>query len=97
MTTKGPSRNQLMNGDNIMKFMKKSSQHVSNINRALRNVISDVLVIFIHSDPLGVIVITYKVISSSDLQVIKDYIKNVNCIDVIRRECGQTLGLGLGP
>ena len=41
MTTKSPSRKQVIipiNRDNIMKFMKKSSLHISNINRALRNI-----------------------------------------------------------
>ena len=86
MTTKGPSRKQiiiLMNGDNIIKFMKESSHHISNINKALRNVKFDVLVNFICSDLLGIMVITYKVASSSDLQVIENYIKNVNCIDIM--------------
>jgi len=85
MTTKEPSRKQIivpMNGDNIMKFMKESSHHISNINRALRNVKSNVLVNFIYSDFLGIMVVTCKVTSSSDLQVIENYIKNVNCIDI---------------
>jgi len=86
MTTKGPSRKQIiipMNGDNIMKFMKESSHHISNINSVLRNIKSDVLVNFICSDPLGIMVVTCKVTSSSDLQVIENYIKNVNCIDIM--------------
>jgi len=65
-----------------MKFMKESSHHISNINRALRNIKSDVLVNFICSDPLGIMIAICKVISSSDLQVIKKYIKNINCIDI---------------
>jgi len=39
MTTKGPSRKQvivLINGDNIKKFMKESSSHISNLNKALK-------------------------------------------------------------
>jgi len=84
MTTKSLSRKQiiaLMNRDNIMKFMKKSSLHVSNINRALRNIKFNVLVDFIHSDLLSITVVTYKIISSSNLQVIENYIKSVNYID----------------
>ena len=79
MTTKGPSRKQiivLMNRNNIMKFMKESSHHISNINRALRNIKSDVLVDFIYLDLLVIMVVTCKTTSSSDLQVIKNYIKN---------------------
>ena len=94
MTTKGPSRKQiivLMNGDNIMKFMKESSYHVSNINRALRNIKSNVLVNFIYSDLLGIMVVTCKVTSLSDLQVIKNYIKNVNCIDITKVDTSHLL------
>jgi len=84
MTTKGPSRKQViipMNSDNIMIFMKKSSLYVSNLNKALRNIKSNVLVNFIHSDPLDITIITYKIASIYDLQVIKNYVKSVNCID----------------
>jgi len=85
MTTKDPFRKYiiiLMNGNNIMKFMKESSYYISNINKALRNIKSDISVNFICSDPLGIMVVTYKVTSSSNLQVIKNYIKNMNCIDI---------------
>jgi len=71
-----------MNGNNIMKFMKKSSYYISNINRTLKNIKSDVLVNFIYSDSLGIMVVTCKVTSSSNLQVIKNNIKNVNYIDI---------------
>jgi len=84
MTTKSPSRKQviiLMNSDNIMRFMKKSSLYVSNLNRALRNIKSNVLVNFIYSDPLNITIITYKIASTYDLQVIKNYVKSVNHID----------------
>ena len=66
-----------------MKFMKESSYYISNINKTLRNIKSDVSVNFICSDPLGIIVVTCKVTSLSNLQVIKNYIKNINCIDII--------------
>ena len=65
-----------------MKFMKKSSYYISNINRALRDIKSDVLVNFICSDSLGIMVVMYKVTSSSNLQVIENNIKNVNCTDI---------------
>jgi len=86
MTIKGPSRKQIivpMNRDNIMKFMKESNYYISNINRALRNIKSDVLVNFIHLDPLDITVITCKVASLSDLQVIENYIKNMNYINIM--------------
>ena len=56
-----------MNSDNIMRFMKESSLHVSNLNKALRNIKSDVLVNFICLDLLGITIVTCKVASISDL------------------------------
>ena len=50
MTTKGPFRKQviaLMNSGNIKKFIDKSSSYVSNLNRALKNVKSKVMVNFV--------------------------------------------------
>jgi len=80
-----------MNGDNIIKFMKESSHYVSNINKALRNIKSNILVNFIHSDLLGIMVVTCKVTSSSDLQVIENYIKNMNCIDITELDISRLL------
>ena len=50
-----------MSNNNNSKFMKNSSVHVANINRALGNVKSEILADFIHSDPLGITVVTNKV------------------------------------
>ena len=82
--TKGPSRKQViipMNSDNTVKFMKDSSLYVANINRSLRNVKSEVLVNFIWSDQSGIIVVTCKVASQSNLHIIENYVKNVDCIN----------------
>jgi len=84
MTTKGLSRKHViipMSSKNITKFMKNSSLYVVNINRSLRNAKSEVLADFIQSDPLGITVVTNKVASQSDLQIIKHYIKNSDNID----------------
>ena len=75
MTTKGPSRKHIiiipMSNDNNSKFMKNSFVHVANINRALKNVKSEVLVNFIHSDSLGIMVVTNKISLQLDLQIIE--------------------------
>ena len=50
ITMKGPLRKHiiiLISNKNNMKFMKNSSIHVTNINRALRNAKSEILVDFI--------------------------------------------------
>ena len=77
ITTKGLSRKQViipMGNENNVKFMKNSLIHVTNINRNLRNVKSEVLVNFIHSNLLGVTIITNKFLLSSDLLIIEKYI-----------------------
>ena len=85
MMTKGPSRKQVIipvNSDNIAKFMKESSSHVTNINRALKNAKTEVLVNFIRSDQANITVVTNKVVSLSNLVIIEKYVKNIDCIDV---------------
>jgi len=70
MTTKGPLRKQviiLMAKDNINKFIKNSSIHVINLNRNLKNAKSEVSVDYIHSDPLGITVVTNSVSLNSNL------------------------------
>ena len=79
ITTKEPSRKQViipMGNENNVKFMKNSLIYVTNINRNLRNVKSEVLVNFIHSNPLEVTIITNKVLLPSDLLIIEKYVKN---------------------
>ena len=61
--------------------MKESFFHISNMNRSFKNVKLDILVDFICYNQLGIIVITSKVVSPSDLQIIENYIKNVKNIN----------------
>ena len=84
MTTKGPSRKQViipMVKDNIDRFIKNSLIHVANPNRNLRNAKSKVLVDFIHSNPLGITVVTNKVLLNSNLLIFEKYVKNLENID----------------
>ena len=66
--------------------MKNSLLYVTNINRFLRNVKSEVLVDFIYSDPLGITIVTNKVSLQSDLQLIEKYIKSSNDINTLQVE-----------
>jgi len=53
MTTKGLSKKHVivpMSNNNKMKFIEDSSVHVTNINRALKNIKLEVMTNFIHSD-----------------------------------------------
>jgi len=70
MTTKGPSRKQViipMSGDNKKNFIEESNAYISNMNRALKNIKSNILVNFIHPDTAGIIIITNKVATSLNL------------------------------
>ena len=70
MTTKKLFRKQViipMNGDNKTKFIKDSSNHVTNSNKALKNIKSVVMVNFIHQEQSGVTIVINKVTSPSDL------------------------------
>ena len=89
MTTKGPSRKHViipMSGDNILSFMKNSSAHVANINRALRNTKTLVLVDYIRSDNTGISVVVNKIAQQSDLSIIDNYVKNSNDVNSLQVE-----------
>ena len=92
MTTKGPSRKQVIvpiNLDNANKFMKDLSTHITNINRALKNIKSDVMADFICIENRGVVIITNKITGALDLQTIERYIKNTNNIEANQVEASR--------
>ena len=79
MTTKGPSRKQViipMSAENVSSFMKNSSTNVANINRQLRNAKTDILVDYIRSDSNGITIVTNKVAQPLDLTIIDQFVKN---------------------
>jgi len=83
MTTKELLRKQIiisMNINNKMQFMKNSSAHIANINRALKNIKSKVVADFIHLENSDIVITTNKVVALLDLQTIKQYVKNVSYI-----------------
>jgi len=74
MITKGPSKKQVivpMNNDNKTQFIKYSSAHITNINRTLRNIKSEVMANFIQLEQLGIVITTNKVAALLDLQTIE--------------------------
>ena len=75
-----------MSSDNIPSFMKNSSAHVANINRALRNAKTDVLVNYIWSDNTGISVVVNKIAQQSDLFIIGNYVKNSNDVNSLQVE-----------
>ena len=79
MTTKGPSRKQVIvsiNNKLGKRFIKNSVSHITNINHALKSIKSSVCADFIYADNKGVIISTNNVVLNSDLQEIEKYIKN---------------------
>lgn len=70
-----------MSNNNKTKFMEMFSAHITNINRVLKNIKSEVIVDFVCMDQAGIIIMTNKVASSLNLQTIEKYIKNANLIN----------------
>jgi len=84
MTIKRPSHKQVifpMSSDNRDKFMKNSAIHITNLNRNLNNVKSEVSVNVIYPDLTGITIVTNKISQASNLTIIKKYIKNSENID----------------
>lgn len=85
ITTKSPLCKQIIvpiGSDNLKKFLFSSSKHVINLNCALKDIKSEVFVDFIRSDYRGPIIISNKVMSPSDINIINNYVKNANNLDV---------------
>jgi len=60
-----------MSEDNKINFMSESNAHVSNMNRALKNIKSDIVVNFIHADNVDIIAVTNNITLPLDLQTIR--------------------------
>jgi len=56
--------------------------HILNINRLLKDIKSKVLANFIYLDNKEIIITTNKAIATSDLNIIKKYIKELNNINL---------------
>jgi len=93
MTTKGLSRKQVtvpMGSNNAERVMVKANAHVSNIKKRVK---SEIFVDFIHSNNKGLLIITNKVATTSDLNIIKKYIKDLNDVnssDIINLKLSQS-------
>jgi len=70
MTTKDPSCKQViipMNNKLAKRFLKDSSMHIININHALKNILSNMIADFIHTEDKEIIITTNNVSSPSNL------------------------------
>ena len=83
MTTKGLYKKQiiiLISTNNSKTIISQANIHISNINRLLKDVKSEVSADFIYSNNKGVILTTNKVTASSDLIIVERYVKELNNI-----------------
>ena len=71
-----------MGKNNINKFMALSSIHIANLNRSLKNIKSDVIIDYIQLELIGITIVTNKVALSLNLQVIENYVKNVENVNL---------------
>ena len=84
ITTKSLLRKQViipMSNNNKTKFMEGSCTYISNLNRALKNIKSNIMVNFVYQEITDIVIITNKIVSDLKLQIIKRYIKNINSIE----------------
>ena len=61
--------------------MASSSNHIVNLNYTLKGIKSNVIIDFIQTNYRGLIIVSNKVVSLSDICVISNYIKNANNMD----------------
>ena len=61
--------------------MAWSNTYIANINKLLKNIKSEILVNFIQSDNKGIIVTTNNITTTSDLNIIEKYVKDLNNVD----------------
>ena len=85
MTMKGPSCKQVIvpiNNELAKNLLKDSSMYITNINHALKNILSNTIADFICTDDKGIVITTNNVSSLSDLQEIKRYVKTALSTDM---------------
>ena len=70
-----------MDKENANKFMISASNYVTNINRAFKSIKSDIMADYIQKKSIGVTIVINKIASSSDIQIIENFVKNVENIN----------------
>ena len=83
--TKGLSRKQIiipMESNNMERIMTQSNVYIANINQQLKYIKSETLVDFMYFNNKIIIIITNKVATSLDLDIMEKYIKKINNVDL---------------
>ena len=84
MTTRGPSRKEVIipMAKHIAELIINSANnHITNINKCLRNSKSDIVADFIRSTSNGIIITTSKLANDLNLATIENYLKNMQNVD----------------
>ena len=82
--TKCPSRKQTiipMGTNNAKRVIIQANTHITNINRAFKEVKSNIFTNYIYSDNREVIITTNKIATSLDLSMVEKYMKELNDVD----------------
>jgi len=84
MTTKEPLRKQViipMSEDNVKIIESSAKFHINSINKLLKETNSNMIADFIHKEKSSIIITTNQVVSSNDMSIIKNVLKeseNIN-------------------
>ena len=62
--------------------MIQSNVHIANINRLLKGVKSEISADYIHSDNKEIVIMTNKIATFSDLNIVEKYMKELNDIEL---------------
>ena len=68
----------------LKKVMAKSNIHITNINRLLKEIKSNIFTNYICSDNKEIVIMTNKVAAMSDLNIIKKYVKKLNNVNITK-------------
>ena len=85
MITKGLSRKWIIifkNINNSERVIAQANNHITDINKLLKDVKSEISADFIWSNNKIIIITTNKVAASSDLKIVEKYMKELNNIDL---------------
>ena len=61
--------------------MALSSDHIANLNRMLKNIKLDIMADYAYIDQNSIVIVTNKVTSLLDFQIIENYVKNIEHIN----------------
>jgi len=84
ITTKSPLCKQIIifiGSNSAKRVMAQSNIHISNINRSLKGIKLEIIVDFIRSNNKNIIFTTNKATATLDLNIVKEYLENLNDVD----------------